>query len=36
MTTCRKEIALQFTKDQRDIIPIGFRMNVDAIMLFQS
>lgn len=36
MTTCRKEIALRFTKDQRDIIPIEVREKVDAITLFQS
>lgn len=36
MTTYREEIALQFTRDQRDIIPIGVRDKVDAITLFQS
>jgi hypothetical protein len=36
MTTCRKEMALQLTKDQRDIISIGARKKVDAITLFQD
>ena len=36
MTTRRKEVALRFTEDQRDIIPIGVRVIVDAITLFKS
>ncbi|GAB7333951.1 hypothetical protein MBLNU13_g06059t1 [Cladosporium sp. NU13] len=36
MTTRCKEVALQFTKDQHDVIPIGVMEKADAIMLFQS